>query len=223
MKFPVVALVAMLPVALPALARADSWQGFYAGGQLGYAVVKDEGIEYVADVPDGVTESTTFNSASYGLHAGFSRRAAGNLVVGVEAEYSKNDGKGEDFQRVAGIILPAYPVTSQLDATFVIRGKVGLLVNDRGLVFATLGPASARYTRGWYDTPKDTSNDDWQEGGVAGIGYEYACSERINAVVEYRYADYGDETVKSVAYGGSYTQRMSLTSSGLVAGVSYRF
>lgn len=223
MKFPVVALVALFPAVLPVAALADSWQGFYAGGQVGYAQVKDEGLEYLAGVRDTYSESLTIDSLSYGIHGGFSRRVAGNLVLGVEAEYNKNDGKAEDFQRDGGVIDPAYPVTSQLDATFVVRGRLGVLLDDKSLLFATAGLGSARYTRGWYDVPKDTSNDDWQEGLVAGIGYEYACSSTLNGVVEYRYADYGDETVNSVAYGPAYTQRMSLKSNGLVVGLSYRF
>lgn len=223
MKFPVMALAAAISTALPVSASADSWQGLYAGGQVGYASVKDEGVEFFAGSRDGYTESSTIDSYSFGLHVGYSVRPQEALVVAAEAEYNRNEGKAESFQRNNGVVDPAYPITSQLDATFALRGKVGFLLNEQSLLFATAGLASARYSRGWYDVPKDTSNDDWQEGLVVGVGYEYACSARLNGVVEYRYADYGDETVDSVAYGPSYSQNMSLKSNGLVMGLSYRF
>ena len=90
-------------------------------------------------------------------------------------------------------------------------------------MFASAGIGAAHSTRGWYDTPTDTSNKGWQEGLVAGIGYEYACSDKLNGVVEYRYADYGDERIALVAYGPGYTQEMTLKSNSLVVGLSYRF
>src|SRR6202022_800586 len=109
--------------------------------------------------------------------------------------------------------------TSNWDSS--IRGRLGVLVTSRSLVYATGGVAFGHFTTPYHeDDAQDTvellggNRTGWTLGG----GLEYALDGDWNTRIEYRYTDWGSKAVNWEDHPATST----LTDSRVIAGLTYK-
>lgn len=180
--------------------NAANWNGFYAGGNLGY------GWGETNDVKNAGAAKQDIDGFSGGLQAGHNWQLENNVVIGVETSLSFNDVKenwkdrdnnefspyyGEDAVKGAGsfTVKAGYAVDQFLP--YVIAGvtvakmdhKLGC---DKSLVSATKGCKEAEY---------QTSQNDISFGATVGAGVSYKIADNLSTGLEYLYTDLGKSTV----------------------------
>ncbi len=165
--------IAEAPVLMP-----FTWTGPYAGIQGGAGWLKGDFNTI------GFSDSHTFNGGILGGFAGYNYQFDNNVVVGVEGDlnYNWNDEN----------IAPGVRAGTDLDGS--IRGRLGYAM-DRFLVYGTAGWTIAR---GYVDVPGAGKDKQSFNGYTVGAGVEYAFKDNIFGRAEYRFNDYGSETVNGV-------------------------
>jgi len=181
----VVALIALVGALVPAVpAAADEgfgppgvyrpyyypsiWQGLYGGVHLGYGWSGDA------------------QGAVGGGQVGYNWQSQ-QFVYGIEADISLADISVSETLVGPGVLLNA---NGSIDWLATIRGRYGVLVQPRLLIYATAGlgivgaevhgSANVIGFPQWSARQSDTS-----AGFVYGIGVEHQLSERMSARVEY--------------------------------------
>lgn len=143
--------IAVRPYAkAPALARADSWTGFYAGVNVGYGW----GNSTVSYAPNDAAAAFTTNPAapaSYdisgilgGAQIGYNWHVSPHAVLGLEADFQGSGikGSGSSPYRTAVGPYPAHTDAQQdLQWFGTLRARAGWLANERLLAYATGGLA----------------------------------------------------------------------------------
>jgi outer membrane immunogenic protein len=175
-----------------------SWTGPYIGVNGGYAWTN---AKFSAGTPLGDED---FNGGLIGVRAGYNWQMDNNFVGGIEVDvdhvWNKNTYNfggpdieaGSDWQGSA-------------------RLRIGYAI-DRTLVFATGGVAIANAF------VKTAGSDESKTftGWTAGAGLEHAFTDNWVGSLEYRYADFGSETI-----GGLVDA--DLTQHTVRVGVAYKF
>jgi opacity protein-like surface antigen len=162
-----VSVVCLLGLAAPVMAESVDWTGFYLGGQVGRAEL---GAVYSS-------EESTDRGSIMGLHAGYNFQT-GNIVYGVEADYSFGDMQ---------LCEDACPADSEnwvsVDSTSSIRARVGMTFDDV-LVYATAGVGDLS----GMSMSSTGGSDDGTIGAtgitVLGLGAEWAVSEAFSVRIE---------------------------------------
>ena len=180
-----VALAADLPgIAIPMSPEpvAYDWQGFYAGGTLGYGQGTVDG-------------SFGGGAASAGYTGGFQlgyNFQADNFVFGAQADIQASNIRTS----VAG-------GTATVDYFGTVRARVGYPI-DRYLPYITAGVASGvgRLVAS-SGSPSDTQT---HFGYTVGAGVEMAVTDGMSVVAEYLYTDLGTKT-----YAGFGATRFSFS------------
>jgi outer membrane immunogenic protein len=205
-------LGARMPAPPPMLSPAPvvSWQGFYAGLQLGYAWESLEaryglGLAYNYFKPNGVVG---------GGYAGYNMQLGSTFIAGLEGDV---EGGGVKQSRTT-IFGDNLSVTNDFRGS--VRGRIGVTF-DQALLYVTGGLAYANFnTRmswgGWYAENWNAARTGWTLGG----GLEYALTPSWVGRVEYRYSSFGNFTRYSL-YGGQITQR--LNDNAVRIGMAYKF
>jgi opacity protein-like surface antigen len=145
-----------MPAAAPTPVAAHDWSGPYVGLSYGKADAQN-------------TYSTTgtfeFDEGSYsGIYAGYLMQR-GNFVYGGELAFGK----------IRDVIDPAFP-GSQYDRVLDLKGRLGFAA-DRALFYGVLG---------YSDAPFDDSGVEFDTKGlVAGLGVDFAVSQRLTMGLEY--------------------------------------
>lgn len=230
------------------------WSGAYFGGSLGAAEGR---ADAEASTTDGFTGSyftspdpqqiageadgtLSQSSLSGGLFGGFGQQF-GNLYVGVEASaqslsFDEKRTSGATYlSNSDGVFTQELSVKADWQAT--LRGRLGW-AQDRWLAYVTGGAAVAqvRVDASFRDNflgvgaAGGGSNKDTKLGWVAGLGGEYALSDRWTLRGEYLYADYGKvDTSYAVAnpafptFGNRMKSSAELKTQSLSLGMAYRF
>lgn len=153
---PTVVMDDPMPAAAPAPVAAHDWSGPYVGLSYGKADAQN-------------TYSTTgtfeFDEGSYtGIYAGYLMQR-GNFVYGGELAFGK----------IRDVIDPGFPA-SQYDRVVDLKGRLGFAA-DRALFYGVLGYSDAPFNDSGieYDT----------KGFVAGLGLDFAVSQRLTMGLEY--------------------------------------
>jgi outer membrane immunogenic protein len=169
--------------ALTALSDSRSvydWSGFYIGHQFGWGWA-DQHVEDNAGLDGEV-----------GLDGGFFGPIAGvqvqwnNFVLGGEVEVNWSDIDGQDT-------LPGAP--GRTFGNIEIFGSAGVKVGyawDRFLLFGTAGLAGAETGSEERNGPAVSEDHDASFGWMAGVGIDYALTERVILGLLYRHYDFGD-------------------------------
>jgi|MedtruStandDraft_1076414.scaffolds.fasta_scaffold16542_2 outer membrane immunogenic protein len=166
------------PVPVSEEASAFTWSGGYVGLQGGGGWLDGD-----FSVP-GASASEDFNGGLLGGFAGYNYQQ-GNWVFGIEGDisYNWNDNRYDVF---------GTNVDVGTDVSGSVRGRVGYAL-DKALIYTTAGWTA---TRGFIDIDvpggkqKETFN-----GWTVGTGVDYAFTNNIFGRAEYRYNDFGDETI----------------------------
>lgn len=209
----------------PALPKAYSWTGFYAGVQGGYAWGSDYTKEYLTATWQyiGLTNYFKPEGSVYGVHAGANHQLANNVVIGVEADAEGARLRGGFVDPPAAPFNPGGYGRTQISFQGSLRARIGYAF-DRTLVYATGGAAFSQF-KSTYSNWALTSEDFEKTvaGFTVGGGIEYALTNNLTIRSEYRYTDFGlIRNHSQVAFPGfSGTQKPHYST--VRAGVSYKF
>jgi outer membrane immunogenic protein len=196
----------------PALIAPYRWTGFYVGGHVGASAGQ---VKVSAD--DGGTGRGGFTQVLAGGHAGYDYQL-NNIVFGVEVDVSGKFGGGW-FSPGNSRLLSSYDGS--------VRGRLGHLVTPRSLVYATGGFAWGRFTSPLHEfDPGDIMEilGGDRTGWTVGGGLQYALDSNWSTRIEYRYTDWGSESVNFEAADAQPRPATSkLTESRVITGLSYKF
>jgi outer membrane immunogenic protein len=226
----------------PVAAYSPIWTGLYVGGSVGFGVGDTSGqlksFEYGGDpktaavareVEDrGIDFSSLFSSdydvdgAIYGAHIGYNWQR-GPVVFGVEAGLNGTDINGQDTVRS---ILGLIDINSEreLDWYATLVGRLGyasgntLFYGFGGVAWATVDTTLSVPLLGF-----STSGESDHVGWTAGVGIEYAMSERFSVRVEYSHVDLGEETATLGVGDFRIKDDVDLSFDAIKIGASYRF
>lgn len=230
---------------------AVSWTGFYVGVNGGYA--GDE-FRYPLSASYGLPEVTlggasgeaklTSSGFLGGVQVGFNYQFAPSWVGGLEADIDATSIKGEASLSASGYfedVSGSAGVTAKSEIPYLgtARVRVGYLVTDRFLMFATGGlaygevktsasvgvsvPAMDDFALG-YSYSKNNTRAGWTVGG----GVEYKLNPNWSFKTEYLYVDLGEATVAAGAFDIgdatlSYSLKEHATDHIVRAGLNYTF
>lgn len=239
-KFLLAAIAAIAVTAGATSAAADDWTGPYAGLVLGGNVGTERKVETVGTAAFQTLVPTIApadlkpknDGALYGVVGGYSF-AGSQLVYGFEGEIS--GGGDDEAASFSGAPIPGLApagittsASKELGVRGALRGRIGLPVGERALIYATGGLAIARATTtasvvangaptvAWTGETEDTLT-----GWTLGAGAEVKLSPQIHLRGEYVYYDLGDQTVTAA---GNATVRGIAALNGIdyVAKADYR-
>lgn len=207
------------PVA-PVVAPAFTWTGFYVGADIGgaFGYAKDSvwynGVNY---------GSKAFNTSGVvgGIHAGYNYQM-GAVVLGAEADLWYNGISSRAAWAGNGA---TGTLKNELGWQGTIRARAGYAI-DRALLFVTAGVAIAAPETTFSASTNlgglTASSSSTRAGFTVGGGAEYAFTNNWIGKVEYRYADYGTQTIAGGnAVNGAIKNSAQVNT--VTAGVSYKF
>lgn len=224
---------ALVLTATPALA-AEDWNGLHVGASLGAAgdaeddndrIVFDTNLD--GDFSDNVNTAAGANAFSpgfcdgaavdrtpaagctgnssdndFGVRVGYDWQSD-SWVYGVLFEYAEP----EVLDAVSAFsITPArYTMTREIDNTFAIRGRLGMTLGERGLLYGTAGFVRASVVNSFatsnaVNTFSSTGNSD-ADGVQFGFGYEHRFGEKFGIGLEYLLTSLDDEEYRVRAAG----------------------
>lgn len=230
MKIIKLALICIAPLVISSQAVAgSSYDGFYAGAQVGYADGNDKGKEFANGEFEGWTQKTKLNDGLIGGFVGFNKVLENNVLLGVEGDYEYRGSSDKDTQKLNGVEDDCCKVKTKLKDSATLRAKLGFIFNEnKTLAYLTAGYATLKTKRN-YDFQGNTSSihfgeTQWHDGWTAGFGLEHMIADKISAKAEYRYSDYGRENVKTTNNADSIVEKQRYENEqSLRLGVSYHF
>jgi outer membrane immunogenic protein len=223
----------------PVASYAPIWAGLYVGGSVGFGTGDTSGkiTDFNFDRKDdqeptdeveasregasgfGSLFSSDYdvNGAIYGAHIGYNFQRD-NIVFGVEAGFNGTDIDGSDNVGLFGLVKSE----RELDwyATAVARlgyasGKA-LFYGFGGVAWGTVETTLSAFG-------ERVSGDSDHVGWTAGVGIEYAMTERFSVRVEYSHVDLGEETAELDLGFATIDDEVDLSFDAIKIGASYRF
>jgi high affinity Mn2+ porin len=216
---------------------AYNWNGFYAGGHLGYAwgssnwtattpgAPNVSGSFSVAQPIDSLSETGSFFA---GLQAGYNYMLPNRLLIGAEV-----DTTFPSFPSLAGIsvggasnltspTLGAETFSETVLASGTVRGRIGYAPGS-WLFYATGGFAWTydRLTLTQLSTGATESPFLWRLGFATGAGVEAPIAPHWTARLEYLFTDYGNSGTTFFAGAQRFNSDFMLHE--VRAGVNYQF
>lgn len=221
-------LITLLTLSAPVFSD-EKFNGPYVGVQIGYADGKHHGEEFEDDgTLTGYTYKNTTNKILLGGLAGYYKTFSNNILIGVEADYDYRNASKKSIELQDGIPSIDYTTQSKINTTASLRAKLGLIFNNKTLAYITGGYAGAdiKTTYNASDAatfPGTSSNTQWHNGFILGLGAEHYINDKISAKAEYRYADFGEKNA-SVAIEEYFNYRQNYDKENSVRiGLNYHF
>jgi outer membrane immunogenic protein len=204
----------------PLLPPVFNWTGFYVGANIGGGWARDHGDHFCID-PTGVlnppncqvlppgSEHISSSGIIGGGQMGYNWQT-GQIVLGIETDFQGSDIHGSTvvggpfgFAGLPGVALPAgsFTASEKIDWFGTVRGRVGWVVWDRALIFATGGlfyghiKANSLFTAPNVGTIYSGSSSETRAGWTVGGGVEYAFNNNWSGKIEGLYYDLGSITV----------------------------
>ncbi len=223
------AMAADMPVKAPYNApppvAAFDWSGFYVGAHLGYDWENFDGYSIHTDTGTfGQSISKRFTNAFAGFQAGYNYMITPHILLGVEADVSRNNAGAWGLGMNDGSFGQGV-----LDWSGTARGRVGYAVNNV-LLYGTGGFAwsDINFTRvqisafnpGAPAATVETASAT-RTGWTAGAGVEVGVMSNLTVRAEYRYVEYG--TVNVAFPLSSRAWFLSSRSEEVLLGANYKF
>ena len=216
---------------------AYNWNGFYAGGQLGYAWGQSN---WTASEPGAPNISGSFGlaqpvdifseSGSFfgGLQAGYNYMLPNRVVIGAEVDAtfpSFPDLSGISIGGISNLTSPTLgPETfsETVLASGTVRGRIGYAPGS-WLLYATGGFAWTydRQSLTQLGTGTTASPFLWRLGYAAGAGVEAPVAPHWTARLEYLFTDYGNSGTSF--FGGAQQFNSDFSVQQVRAGLNYQF
>ena len=202
--------------ATPVLAQETTFTGPRVEAIVGYDVTK-AGSSVDNDTSD--SDDQSIDGLLYGVGAGYDF-AAGNLVVGVEGEFTESTAKtGYDRGDFEGFGFGNVKTGRDL----YVGGRVGVRAAPRTLVYAKGGYTNARFdvlaSDGTTELDSNIDTDGWR----LGAGIEQAIASNSFAKIEYRYSNYGEGEIDYQDGPDSGRFDLDLDRHQVVGSVGFRF
>jgi outer membrane immunogenic protein len=196
------------PMAVPVMAPAFSWTGFYIGANGGYAFGGRDEVD-IAETQNGAA----FVSGTWPGFANFGRLEpkgwfgggqigynwqVTNIVLGLEADFQGASIKSSQSATLPYIVAPNtinVAAGSNIDWFGTVRGRLGWAF-DRWMIYATGGFAYAQntYTVAMTDTfgfVANINSKTTRPGYVVGGGVEWSFAPSWSVKAEYQYINLG--------------------------------
>jgi high affinity Mn2+ porin len=214
-----------------------NWNGFYAGGQLGYAWGRSS---LTASSPGAPNTSGSFGlgqpvdifseSGSFfaGLQAGYNSMLPNRVVIGAEVDAtfpSFPDLSGISIGGISNLTSPtlgAETFSETVLASGTVRGRIGYAPGS-WLFYATGGFAWTydRLSLTQLNSGATASPFLWRLGFAAGGGVEAPVAPRWTARLEYLFTDYGNSGTSF--FGGAQRFNSDFSVQQVRAGLNYQF
>ena len=175
-------------------APISTWDGAYIGALGGAGWLKSD-----YDFNPG-TSHRTQSGGVIGAFAGYNYQFENNFVLGIEGDVQWN--WNEDTVRGADV---------GTDWGGAIRARVGYAFDD-ALIY---GAAGWTASRGYIDPPGSGEKRKTLNGYTVGAGVDYKVWQNIFVRAEYRFNDYGNETIGGVDFDNQQHQA--------ILGVGFKF
>ena len=203
---------------LPAL-HVPAWNGIYVGASIGYSfglsdITRDYVLPPVTRDVHEVDQDGLFATFS----VGFDRQFAPRLVWGLFGEYSFADINEEVTLATPGNVNKRF----RLEDNWAAGGRLGL-IHDGALWYATAGYSGINVSLADFDGGADLGGT--MHGYFVGAGLEKDITRNFRLKVEYRFSDYGSETLLDGASLCCASDRIAVDSSvhSVQLGLSYVF
>jgi outer membrane immunogenic protein len=228
------AQAADMPVKAPVYVAPFTWTGIYLGINAGYGTGNSTGDRYCTN-PAGVVGGlgcTQSMPAALSASGGFvggqigANYQVGMFVFGVESDIQVahiNDSTGALNVACCAPTFTAAPWhltrSENLDWFGTVRGRLGLAIWDRTLVYGTGGLMYAEeVVNSTLVSPAGVTtvarSSGTHSGWVGGGGLEYAFTNALSAKVEGLYYNIGSETTAFTNPVSKFTQSTNFTYSG---------
>jgi outer membrane immunogenic protein len=218
--------LAVAGVAFPAFAQSPSvsipvkdfglvWTGFYLGAAFGAGGM----VNNLSSGGSGIT-STVNGAGGSGvlgsIYGGVDYQILPKAIVGVLAEATLASISGTNSASVPGA---AASVTSQPNVGWAVLARAGFLASPSTLIYFTGGYAGQNLVTSGTATAGGTTASFSQtttfNGWTVGPGFEAMLSRNWASKLEYRYSQFGSQTIGGI--------NMTPSTHALRAGLSYRF
>ncbi len=181
---------------------ANTWTGFYIGGNGGYAFNANDDQYRYSNAPQGtfggLNSEGGFGGGQIGYNFGSSLFGP-QFVFGIEADFQGSDISDN------GTSSAGRAFRSNIDWFGTVRGRLGYAF-DRTLVYATGGFAYADINKSAVISLPVNTNfryDDTATGYTVGGGVETKVSPNWSLKVEYQYINLGENNLKNTVTGAN--------------------
>ena len=223
---------------------ADPWKGFYIGAQAGY--LGGSGEPEICATVAGTDRDCSGRASDYGLgdnnpsgvtaggYLGFNYRINA-MVLGVEGDLNWDDASDDgvkgspDFESVFG------PQKVSLNWDASVRARIGMVVGDRAMLYATGGPSWINvelkndYCNLIEGEPGIRCGDESTELGLQlGAGAEFLVTDNLSVKAEYLHGWYGDTNLNVFTFNDgvddvTFSSNQNLQTNVFRAGVAWHF
>ena len=205
------------PVAIPAKDFGPVWTGFYVGAAFGAG-----GTFNRLDVGGPALNANVHGSGQSGvlgsIYGGVDYQITQRGLVGLMAEASYAGFNGSVSASVPGAFAQ---VSQNTGFGWAVLLRAGFLADPSTLLYFTGGYAGQIInTNGTATVPGGTANfstNNTMNGWTFGPGFETMLTNKLSAKLEYRYSQFGRQTI------GSTGISMEPSTHAIRAGLSYRF
>jgi outer membrane immunogenic protein len=213
-----------------------NWTGFYVGGNIGYSWGRSSDTSTVTTAAGAVlftgADKSNLNGVVGGGQVGYNWQVQ-NWVWGLEADIQGTGEKGSRAFLYApsgllALVLPPVPVTltQQIDWFGTVRGRAGVLVSPKVLLYVTGGLAYGEVKSGEViGVFPGLSTTNTNVGWTVGAGIEGVIGGNWTAKLEYLYVDLGTVSGSFTPVAGGVTSSYSsrITDNVLRVGLNYKF
>ncbi len=170
-------------------AATPNWAGLYIAGSVGYGFGTGKDTVELSGFPT-TRDNVDIDGFTGTVAIGYDHMVSSNLLVGVFADYAfgKLDGSGERFYPLGS---PAEPFDVSIDNMWSVGARLGLVTSRDSLLYVTAGYTQADLR---YSDQFDTGHWDLK-GYFLGAGFEKMLRAGWFMRAEYRFSDYGKETI----------------------------
>jgi outer membrane immunogenic protein len=222
-----------MPLKAPAYVAPFTWTGVYLGINAGYGTGQSTGNAYctnpagvvsglgcAAAMPAALSQSGGFVGGQLGANY-----QTGMFVWGVEADIHVSHINDSTGALGLPCCIPALTATgntlqrsASLDWFGTVRGRLGLAIWDRTLIYGTGGLIYGEEVSNFLATTPGTTyqaqSSGTHTGWIAGGGIEYAFTNSLSAKVEGLYYDMGSETIAFANPATGFTESANFAYKG---------
>lgn len=193
----------------PTYDEASIWAGGYIGGQVGYNWAKNKFSGFNNDF------SASANGFMGGIYAGYNWEFSNAYVFGLEGDLNYSD-----LSKDTDILFKNrnYVWNSRVEWEGALRARFGINY-ERWLPYVAGGVAfaSVKHNLATGNTDLGTASDT-NVGFTLGAGVDYALTNNLLLRAEYRYNDYGKQSIDD-----NDLLRAKLTTNNIRLGIAYKF
>jgi opacity protein-like surface antigen len=206
-----------LVLALPAVAQAGNFDGFYAGAQVGgaFTSIKADQVSPVYNGGGTNTDALAANGVVGGVFGGYGQTLSKSFYLG--GEFDATFGNREYSYKITD---PTNPYSSKIKTgtEWGLSVRPGYVINDNALVYGLLGVAFPTL-KSSSSAPEVTFNKT-QTAFRLGLGTEVSISGPLTLRADYAHSFLANVTVAD-SYGQSITYKPSEDT--VKIGVAYHF